>query len=212
MGSRILVTGFEPFGAFGENPSSHILPQVAAAPPPDTAISTRILPVSYRRAFTPVRQTIEQERPHAVVLLGLRAGAEGLEFERLGVNWRESTAPDNDGVVSAGEKIDVTGPAAYFSTLPIADLVDAAEGEGPAVGSGHAGTYVCNHTLYQTLRYCDRAGLNCRVGFVHVPLLARQALAAGKGQPSMPEDRLVAAVRTVIEHLAALPNPGRALP
>ncbi len=203
MTVRVLVTGFEPFGALDVNPSERVLPHLAAGAPEGAVISTRILPVSFRRAFAPVREVIESERPHAVLLLGVRSDIAELNVERMAVNWQQGELADNDGVVAEGVKIDPGGPAAYFTSLPVEDLVGAARAaRAPASVSTHAGTYLCNHTLYRTLRHCDRHGLRCRVGFIHVPLLPEQA---GEGQPHLDEDVTVAGLAAAVERLAALP-------
>src|SRR6185295_12911042 len=120
-------------------------------------------------------------------------GRATIDFERFGVNWRGGIQPDNDGVRIAGEEIDPAGPAAYFSTLPVDDMVTACRAAGAPTGvSSHAGTFLCNQILYQTLRHCDRHDLKCRVGFVHLPLLPEQATA---GEPSLPEDSMIAGLR-----------------
>ena len=207
MTVRVLVAGFEPFGSLDTNPSERVLPRLAARAPEGAVVSTRVLPVSFRRAFAPVREAMENERPHAVLLLGVRSGIGELHFERMAVNWRESTQADNDGVVANGAKIDPGGPAAYFASLPVEELVHAARAaRAPATVSTHAGTYVCNHTLYRTLRHCDRHGLRCRVGFVHLPLLPEQA---DTGHAHLDEDVAVAGLAAALERLVALPPQGR---
>jgi pyroglutamyl-peptidase len=163
-------------------------------------ISTRVLPVAYRRAFQPVAEALDSERLRGALLLGLGAGRATLDFERFGVNWRGGTMPDNDGIRIGGEQIDPAGPAAYFTTLPVEDLVAASRAAGaPTSVSSHAGTFLCNQLLYQTLRHCDRADLKCRVGFVHLPLLPEQAAA---NEPAVSEDAMIAGLRAAITCLA----------
>jgi pyroglutamyl-peptidase len=198
--SRLLVTGFEPFGGQTVNPSERMVRLIAASAPPGTVISTRVLPVAYRRAFTPVSEALESERLRGALLLGLGAGRATLDFERFGVNWRGGTLPDNDGLRIAGEKIDPAGPAAYFATLPVDDMVVACRAAGAPTGvSSHAGTFLCNQLLYQTLRHCDRNDLKCRVGFVHLPLLPEQVTA---NEPAVSEDSMIAGLRAALACLA----------
>lgn len=202
MRPRLLVTGFEPFGAQTVNPSERMVRLVASAAPAGITVSTRVLPVAYQRAFAPVAAALAGERPHGALLLGLGPGRATVDFERFGVNWRGGTLPDNDGLQIAGEHIDPAGPAAYFSTLPVDELVAACRDAGaPAAASSHAGTFLCNQVLYQTLRHCDRHDLVCRVGFVHLPFLPEQAAA---GTPSMPEEAMLAGVRASLTRLASL--------
>ena len=200
MKARLLCTGFEPFGAQNVNPSERMVRLLADSAPPGTVISTRVLPVAYRRAFAPVAEALDTERFHAALLLGLGAGRATLDFERFGVNWRSSAQPDNDGLRIEGEHIDPAGPAAYFATLPLDDLVAASRAAGaPAGVSSHAGTFLCNQLLYQTLRHCDRHDLATRAGFVHLPLLPEQVTG---GEPSMPEDCMIAGLRAALALLA----------
>ena len=66
---RILVTGFEPFGAHAVNSSM----AVVNALPPSNGLITRVLPVVYEEAGSIIRQLIETHRPDAVMCLGLCA-------------------------------------------------------------------------------------------------------------------------------------------
>ncbi len=200
---RLLVTGFEPFGPHLVNPSERMVRLLADAAPDGLVLSTRVLPVSYRRAFAPLREALESERLHATLLVGLGAGRSTLDFERFAVNWRGAGHPDNDGLRVTGEKIDSIGPAAYFTTVPVEDLVAAARAAGaPASVSSHAGTFLCNQVLYQSLQHCDRMSLRCRLGFVHVPFLPEQASA---GEPAISEEAMFAGLRAALECLAKLP-------
>jgi pyroglutamyl-peptidase len=199
MRARLLVTGFEPFGGHTVNPSERVVRALAGAAPAGVVVSTRVLPVAYRRAFAPVAEALESERLHAALLLGLGAGRATIDFERFAVNWRGTPQPDNDGVRVTGEKIDPAGPAAYFATAPVDDLVSACRAAGaPAAVSSHAGTFMCNQIFYQALQHCDRLSLRCRIGFVHLPLLPEQASA---GEPAVSEQSMVAGLSAALERL-----------
>src|SRR5262245_34452965 len=112
MRPRLLVTGFEPFGGHAANPSERMVRRLAGDTVKGAIVSTRVLPVAYRRSFQPVAEALDTERFSAVLLLGLRADRPALEFERFGVNWRGSAGPDNDGLRLEGEPVDPAGPAA----------------------------------------------------------------------------------------------------
>lgn len=198
--ARILVTGFEPFGPHAANPSERMVRLLATASLPEVVLSTRVLPVAYRRAFPPIAEVLEAERVQGALLLGLGAGRATVDFERFGVNWRGAAQPDNDGVRVAGEQIDPAGPAAYFSTLSVDEVVTACRAAGTPTGiSSHAGTFLCNQVLYQTLRRCDRRDLTCRVGFAHLPFLPEQASA---GEPAVSEDSMLAGLTAALRHIA----------
>ena len=170
MPARVLLTGFEPFGPHSVNPSEVLVRRLAAAPPEGVRLTTRVLPVAWKRAFAPLARALLGGRLDAVLMLGLAANRDHLEFERFALNWRAAPSPDEDGVSDEGSPIDPAGPAACFATIPIDDLVAACREAGaPARTSNHAGTFLCNQVLYQALRLCDREDLRCRVGFLHLP-------------------------------------------
>jgi pyroglutamyl-peptidase len=200
MRTRLLVTGFEPFGPHTVNPSERMIRLIAAAAPPGAVVSTRVLPVAYRRAFAPLAEALDSERPSGALLLGLGAGRANVEFERFGVNWRGAPQPDNDGLLIAGEKIDVAGPAAYFASAPVEEIAAACRAAGtPTAVSSHAGTFLCNQVFYTALRHCDRHDLRCRVDFVHLPFLPEQA---SGGEPAVSEDAMLAGLNAALVKLA----------
>ncbi len=201
MKTRLFVTGFEPFGGRPVNPSQRLCRVLADAAPAGAVVTARVLPVSYRRAFAPVADAMDDLRPRAALLLGLGAGRQSLEFERFAVNWRGGAAPDEDGLRVAGEKIDPAGPAAYLATAPVDELVVACRAAGaPAAASSHAGTFLCNQVFYQALRHCDRGDLVCGVVFVHLPLLPEMAAA---GEASVPEESMATGLRAALATLAS---------
>jgi pyroglutamyl-peptidase len=200
MRTRVLVTGFEPFAGRKANPSQHMCRVLADAAPKGAGVTTRVLPVAYRRAFAPVAQALDGGRFRAALLLGLGAGRATLDFERFAVNWRGGTSPDEDGLSLEGEKIDPAGPAAYLATAPVDELVVACRAAGaPAAASSHAGTFLCNQVFYQSLRHCDREDIQCSVVFVHLPLLPEMA---GDGEPSVPAESMAAGLRAALAALA----------
>lgn len=207
MPARVLLTGFEPFGPHAVNPSEVLVRRLAAAPPEGVRLTTRILPVAWNRAFGPLRTALLRGKFDAVLLTGLAATRDRLEFERFALNWRAAPSPDEDGVSDEGSPIDPAGPAACFATIPIDDLVAACRETGaPARTSNHAGTFLCNQVLYQTLRLCDREDLRCRVGFLHLPPFGPVGGTGGTSEESQFR-ALAAALRRLGE--AAEPGTGR---
>jgi len=205
MPVRVLLTGFEPFGDHAINPSERVLRPLAAAAPGGAVVSTRLLRVSYRDAFAPVREALDNERFDAVLHLGLGAGRAALSFERVAVNHRGGALPDNDGVRIVEERIEPGGPTACFSTLPVDRLIRAVLTAGvPAEESEDAGTFLCNQVLYQTLRHCDRHAIRARAGFVHLPLLPGMD---DDERPSLAEPLIVGGLIAAIAELATLPPP-----
>ena len=60
-----------------------------------------------------------------VIALGQSGGRPGLSLERVAINVDDYRIPDNDGNRPVDEPVVEGGPAAYWSTLPIKDMVRA---------------------------------------------------------------------------------------
>ena len=114
--------------------------------------------------------------------------------ERVAINVDDARIPDNAGQQPVDAPIVPGGPAAYFATVPVKDMVRAIREAGvPSELSNSAGTYVCNHLLYCVLHH---AGPGVRAGFIHVPCIPEQT--AGTDRPSLPLAQLVAALEAAV--------------
>jgi pyroglutamyl-peptidase len=192
--TKVLLTGFEPFGKASLNPSGEIVKQIS-----DKNVVTAILPVAYAQSAERLLSLIEQHKPDVVISLGQAEGRTQISPERIAINLDDARLADNEGVVRSDVPIIVGGPVAYESTLPIKEFVEAMKAEGiPAAVSLSAGAFLCNHIFY--IAQDKFAGTQIRSGFVHVPLMDEQA-AEFPGLPTMPLDQMVKAVRTTLEVL-----------
>ena len=192
--TRILLTGFEPFGTATSNPSGEIVKQIS-----DENIVTAILPVAYAQSAERLLSLIEQHNPDVVICLGQAEGRTQITPEKVAINLDDARLADNEGVLRNDVKIIEHGPDAYFSTLPVKDMVEAMKAQGiPAAVSLSAGAFLCNHVFYVSQN--KFAGSNVRSGFVHVPLMDSQA-PEFPGLPTMPLDQMVTAVRAMLEVL-----------
>ncbi len=192
--TKVLLTGFEPFGKASLNPSGEIVKQISGE-----NIVTAILPVAYAQSAERLLSLIEQHKPDVVISLGQAEGRTQISPERIAINLDDARLADNEGVVRSDVPIIVGGPVAYESTLPIKEFVEAMKAEGiPASVSLSAGAFLCNHIFY--IAQDKFAGTQIRSGFVHVPLMDEQA-AEFPGLPTMPLDQMVKAVRTMLEVL-----------
>ena len=192
--TKVLLTGFEPFGTATSNPSGEIVKQISG-----DNIVTAILPVAYAQSAEALLGLIEHHKPDVVICLGQAEGRTQITPERIAINLDDARLADNEGVTRIDEPILVDGPVAYVSTLPIKEFVTAINAAGvPAAVSLSAGTFLCNHIFYvaqDALR-----GTKVRSGFVHVPLMDEQA-GEFPGLPTMPLDQMIKAVRTMLEVL-----------
>ena len=192
--TKVLLTGFEPFGKASSNPSGEIVKQISGE-----NIVTAILPVAYAQSAERLLALIAEHNPDVVICLGQAEGRKEITPERVAINLDDARLADNEGVLRNDAKILEDGPDAYFSTLPIKEIVEAIKAVGvPAAVSLSAGAFLCNHVFYVAQN--KFAGTKIRSGFVHVPLMDEQA-GEFPGLPTMSLDQMVKAVRTMLEVL-----------
>ena len=192
--TKVLLTGFEPFGTATSNPSGEIVKQISG-----DNIVTAILPVTYEQSAERLLALIAEHNPEVVVCLGQAEGRTQITPEKVAINLDDARLPDNAGVQRSDVKILDDGPDAYFTSLPIKEMVDAAKAAGvPASVSLSAGAFLCNHVFY--IAQNKFAGTKVRSGFIHVPLMDSQA-PEFPGLPTMPLDQMIKAVRAMLEVL-----------
>ena len=190
--TKVLLTGFEPFGKATLNPSGEIVKQISG-----DNIVTAILPVAYAQSAERLLALIAQHNPDVVICLGQAEGRTQITPERIEINVDDARIADNDGEVRNDVPIIVGGPVAYESTLPIKEFVEAINGAGvSAAVSLSAGAFLCNHIFYVAQN--KFVGTKVRSGFVHLPLMDEQA-GEFPGLPTMPLDQMVKAVQTMLE-------------
>ena len=142
-----------------------------------------------------------------VIALGQSGGRPGLSLERVAINVDDYRIPDNDGNRPVDEPVVEGGPAAYWSTLPIKDMVRAMWEAGvPASVSNSAGTFVCNHLFYRLMRFLEDEGNVRRGGFIHVPYMMEQA--ERLGQPGLPLEAMARGLEAAILAAAAVCREG----
>lgn len=199
----ILVTGFEPFGPHGDNPSQALAKTVDGRRVRDHVVRGAVLPVHHADAAPRVAALVAETRPDAIVHLGLAGGRARVALERAALNVMDYALPDNAGRRIVGEACVPGGPVAYFSTLPLPSLLTALTAEGiPAYISNTAGTYLCNQTLYGTLHALAAVAHPPRAGFVHFPSLPSMVAASGLDEPSMDFGLMLRAVEVILDGVA----------
>lgn len=199
----ILVTGFEPFGVHALNPSQELAKALDGRRIGAARVRSAVLPVHHADAARIMDGLLAEIDPDAVLHLGLAGGRARLAVERVAVNVMDYPLADNAGYRAAGEPCAPGGPAAYLSTLPVAEIVAALVAEGiPAYLSSTAGTYLCNQTMYATLHAVAVRRLRARAGFLHLPLLPSMVAAAGTDEPSMDFPLMLRGVETALHVIA----------
>ena len=198
---KILVTGFEPFDGGKINPSWEAVSALKA--PEGTELLKLQLPVVYGKAAAILKETMKKELPGAVICVGLAEGRPEITPERVAVNCRDETIPDNDGFFPHDEPVDPAGEPAYFTRLPIHQITEKIRKAGlPAKISNSAGVYVCNDLMYGLLQaiadepvFRDVAG-----GFIHVPASTRMGLPSSV--PALEPEQIARALQIAVETVA----------
>ena len=173
---KILVTGFDPFGGEKVNPALEAVKSLPSEIHGAEVYWVEIPTVFYKAAEV-LETAIVRFQPDAVLCIGQAGGRARLTPERAAINQDDARIPDNQGNQPIDTPIRLDGEAAYFSTLPIKAMVQAIKEEGlPATVSNTAGTFVCNHLMYQALYLADKKFPNMRAGFMHIPYMTEQVI------------------------------------
>ncbi|MER5442640.1 pyroglutamyl-peptidase I [Streptomyces sp. NPDC002790] len=195
--TRVLLTGFEPFGGESLNPSWEAARAVAAAPPEGLAVTAVQLPCVFGESLKTLRAAVTETRPDLVVCLGQAGGRPGVTIERVAINVDDARIPDNAGAQPIDVPVVPGGPAAYFSTLPVKACVSAMRSAGvPTALSNTAGTFVCNHVAYGLAHLLATELPDTRGGFVHVPWAPDQV--PDGSAPSLPAETVATAIRSLL--------------
>ena len=194
---NVLVTGFEPFGGEHINPSWELARALNGEAIGGARVVAVQLPCVFGEALRRLNEALARVKPVAVLAIGQAGGRCDLSLERVAINVDDARIPDNAGAQPVDEPVIASGPAAFFSTLPIKAIVTALREAGyPASVSQTAGTFVCNHLFYGLQHRLD--GQHVRSGFMHIPYLPEQA-ARHAGAPSLPLSTLIDATRLVLQ-------------
>ena len=191
---KIIVTGFDPFGGEKINPSIEC---VKALPEIEGVELIRLeLPTVFKESAKRLNEVINDVKPDAVLSVGQAGGRAGITMERIAINVDDARIPDNISQQPIDEEIQVEGEAAYFSTLPIKRIVKAIREAGiSAEVSNSAGTFVCNHIMYQALFAAKKADKPFKAGFMHIPFIPEQTT----DKPSLSLEESTKALQIAIE-------------
>lgn len=194
---KLLITGFDPFGGATVNPAREA---VMALPDSvgDWSLTKLEIPTVFGLAAETVLAAAEALEPDAILCVGQAGGRKAITPEVVAINLREASIPDNLGYTPKNQPVIAHAPAAYFSTLPVREIVAAVQTAGvPCALSYSAGAFVCNDLLYTLLHHYDKTDV--RVGFIHIPYLPEQA---GEGVASLPLEDAVRGLTAAIQTLS----------
>lgn len=202
MKKKLLLTGFDPFGGETVNPAFEairLLPEELAG----FEIWKLEIPTEFIRSSEVLTQAVRERKPDVVICVGQAGGRAAVTPERVAINLMDARIPDNAGLCPVEQPIVPNGPAAYFSTLPLREMVEKIRQAGlPAELSNTAGTYVCNRLFYSLMHLTAQEYPQMRGGFVHVPYAVQQLAGKPAGTPAMRLEDIARALRCCIKALA----------
>lgn len=196
---RILLTAFEPYDEWTEN--SSWLAMMALLNEFSRSSQLELVTRRYPVDLTQLQQRLvkDLQQPYDAILhLGQSPGSTCIKLEAIALNVAgliEEEGRQLPALVNSG-------PIAYHSQMPLGSWADQLrEHRIPAVVSYHAGTFLCNATLYLTHHHLSSADDPPQIGFVHLPLATEQVVDLPRMRPSLPTSTLAKAIRLLIEDL-----------
>jgi len=196
----VVVFGYEPFLEYKENPSGLIAQSLNGHQIADHRIIGITLPVDYSRLEELIVAALNREKPVLALGLGLAAGRNVITPEKIAINFKHATKPDNTEKTILAEKIDTTQPDGLFANLPVEGLVEELNNHGiPASLSLSAGAYLCNNAMFLIVREALKAGFDG--GFIHIPCHAEYVAKEQKNLPCLPLAVMENGVEISIEYL-----------
>lgn len=196
---KVLFTGFEPFGGEDFNPAYEALKQL---PEQISGYETIIekLPTEFTLSGEKLKELIRLHKPTVVICVGQAGGRKAVTPERVAINVADADIPDNAGKQPDAEPVVEGAVAAYFSVLPIKEIVCALKQDGiPSEISNSAGTYVCNDLMYRLLHFMKKEGYPRFGGFIHVPYSENQIVGKPENTPFLPLGQITDALRIAAE-------------
>jgi pyroglutamyl-peptidase len=196
--TSVLITAFEPYDRWNANSSWLALVQLTQNLPREPAVTTRLYPVDFAAVKERLADDLAANHDFALHL-GQAPGSTRIQLESIAINVGGSSmqSPDDYRPLVEG------GRVAYQSSLPLGPWAVRLREEGiPAQISYHAGTFLCNATLYFSCYLAERLGLKTQSAFVHLPLDVSQTAQQAADLASLPAATSAAALRILLAELA----------
>jgi pyroglutamyl-peptidase len=194
-----LITAFEPYDRWQANSSWLTVIELTKERPDQPKVTTRLYPVDFRAAKAKLREDLEANYDFAIHL-GQAPGSACVRFESIGINVGGSSQQLPEDF----QPLAVDGPAAYQSVLPLGRWAGLLRRNGiPAQVSYHAGTYLCNATLYLSQYFTQQLGLKTRSCFIHLPLSTSQSISERQDTASLPTAMAAHGLKLILGDLAS---------
>ena len=171
-GTKVLITGFQPFPADGwhENISAVAVTSLDPAQLRGAQVMRVVMPVEYDRAAAQITDMIARCSPQAVLSFGQGGGR--IALEEVAYNLQDTGevaggVPDNRGIIRAAAQIDSAAPATRDTLLPLSEIESALRGIGETPSySRDPGRYICNNVMFAGIGVMQSRGVS---GFIHLP-------------------------------------------
>jgi pyroglutamyl-peptidase len=194
---RILITAFEPYDQWSKNSSWLALVEFTKHRRDDAMIVTRRYPVD----FDQVRQRLEDDLAEGfdyALHLGQAPGSARVQLESVGLNVGGDLREPGCNY----RTLIADGPVAYRSALPLASWIPDMQSAGiPTAVSYHAGTYLCNATLYLTHYIAEQRGYPTQAAFIHLPLDTNQVSTVKGEMVSLPCELVSRGIHLIVAAL-----------
>lgn len=197
---KVLITGFDPFGGEAINPALEAVKLL-----PDNIAGAEVIkleiPTVFYKSAEVLEKYIDEYKPNAVICVGQAGGRFTVTPERVAINIDDARIKDNEGNQPIDIQIKEDGAPAYFTNLPIKAMVKNMIDAGfPAAVSNTAGTFVCNHIMYNVLYLADKKYPGMKGGFIHVPYIPNQVISKAN-TPFMSLENIAKCLELCIEAL-----------
>jgi pyroglutamyl-peptidase len=195
---KILLTAFEPYDDWSENSSWLALVELLKHRPTEIELVTRRYPVDLlalrARLYKDLTGSFD-----AVLHLGQAPGATGVKLESVALNVAGCINQDGEEL----PQIVDSAPLAFSSQMPLGRWVRLLrENQIPSLVSYHAGTFLCNATMYLSHHWYHSRRQNVPIAFIHLPLATEQVAANSRALPSMSTETLARALRIILSDYA----------
>ncbi|QGJ68741.1 Pyroglutamyl-peptidase I [Planctomycetales bacterium 10988] len=198
---KVLLTAFEPFGAYSENSSLLCLERVSAeleSRLPNLRVETRVYPVDFLAAREVLQADLYEDMYRFCLHLGQSSQSPKIQLELIALNKQ------GDPLISPEEYPSLvrSGPLAYESRLPAKKWINKLRERGiPATVSFFAGLYLCNGLYYWNLHFQAKNQTKTPVLFLHLPLLESQLSPEKQPKRILTLEELKEAVLVILENI-----------
>lgn len=215
----VVLSGFERYENTGQNPSRLVVEAlenrgISGLPEDISAdLTTVLLPLSFEKAWSVLKETIDRAEPQIVIATGFKRNASSISLERCALNRVEmpqSGAKTSDrrmpeGRTSNGIVANInpsentapiieSAPAAYWTGIPLHEILNSfAQNNIPATLSSDAGIYICNSLFFRLLDAASK-NKNMTAGFVSLPQVVQDRSDRG----GLPKECIISAIENVI--------------